>query len=90
MFTILQCVEAGSLSRDIDLQWEYLYSLLCYIHMALRGMQAESWKTEPAVSYRQISIISHTKSLNLNDSPLVLPLSLLSLLKPGVKSRMMM
>ena len=78
------------LPHDIDLRVEYINSLLCSIHMSLRVMQAGSWQTELAVSYRQISIISRTKSQHLNDSRLVLPLSLLSLLKPGVKLRMMM
>ena len=41
-------------------------------------------------NYRQISNISHTKSLNLNVSGLVLQLSLSDPLKPAVKSRMKM
>ena len=36
--------------------------------------------------YRKVSNISGTKSTNLNDSRLVLQLSLSNLLKPGVKS----
>ena len=40
--------------------------------------------------YRKTSSISRTKSQNLNVSNLVLQLSLLSPLKPGVKSRMKM
>ena len=43
-----------------------------------------------AYVYRQISNISHTKSQNLNVSPLVLQLSLPNLLKPCVKLRMEM
>ena len=39
-------------------------------------------------SYHQTSIMSHTKSHNLNVSHLILQLSLHNLLKPGVKSRM--
>ena len=37
------------------------------------------------VTYRKISNIRRTKSQNLNDSRLVLQLSLPNLLKPGVK-----
>ena len=40
--------------------------------------------------YRKISNISRTISQNLNDSCLVLQLSLPNPLKPGVKSRMKM
>ena len=40
--------------------------------------------------YRKISNIRHTKSQNLNDSRLVLLLSLPNPLKPSVKSRMKM
>ena len=43
-----------------------------------------------SVEYHQISNIRCTKSPNLNDSCLVLPLSLPNPLKPGVKSRMKM
>ena len=39
-------------------------------------------------TYRKVSNISRTKSTNLNDFHLVLPLSLSNLSKPGVKSRM--
>ena len=42
------------------------------------------------IGYRKISNIRHTESQNLNDSSLVLQLSLPNLLKPGVKSRMKM
>ena len=41
-------------------------------------------------NYRKISNIRRTKSQNLNDSRLVLQLSLSNPLKPGVKSRMKM
>ena len=41
-------------------------------------------------TYLKVSNISRTKSKNLNDSRLVLQLSLPSRLKPGVKSRMKM
>ena len=37
------------------------------------------------IKYRKLSNISRTKSQNLNDSCLVLHLSLSNLLKPGVK-----
>ena len=40
--------------------------------------------------YRQISNIRRTKPHNLNDSRLVLQLTLPNPLKPGVKSRMKM
>ena len=40
------------------------------------------------MTYRKISNISRTKSQNLNDSRLVLHLSLPNLLEPGVKLRM--
>ena len=40
--------------------------------------------------YYKISNMRRTKSQNLNDSRLVLPLSLPNPLKPGVKSRMKM
>ena len=40
--------------------------------------------------YRKVSNIKRTKSQNLNDSRLVLQLSLPNRLKPGVKSRMKM
>ena len=40
--------------------------------------------------YHQTSHISHTKSLNLNISLLILQMSLSNPLKPGVKSRMKM
>ena len=43
-----------------------------------------------ADSYRKISNISRTESQNLNDSRLVLQLSLPTPLKPVVKSRMKM
>ena len=42
------------------------------------------------LTYRKTSSISRTKSPNLNASNLVLQLSLLNPLKPGVKSRMKM
>ena len=41
-------------------------------------------------TYRQISNISLTESQTLNDSCLVLQLSLSNPLKPGIKSRMKM
>ena len=41
-------------------------------------------------TYRKVSNIRRTKSKNLNDSRIVLQLSLPSRLKPGVKSRMKM
>ena len=41
-------------------------------------------------NYRKTSSISRTKSLNIDVSNLVLQLSLLNPLKPGVKSRMKM
>ena len=41
-----------------------------------------------SVRYREISNISHTKSPNLIDPRLVLQLSLLNPMKPGVRSRM--
>ena len=44
------------------------------------------WKSQ----YCETSNISHTKSQNLNDSHLVLQLSLLNPLKPDVKLRMKM
>ena len=47
-------------------------------------------KIECIYEYRQISNIRRTKSQNLNVSRLVLQLSLRSILKPGVKSRMKM
>ena len=40
--------------------------------------------------YRKISNISRTKSRNLNDSRLGLPMSLFNQLKPGIKSKMTM
>ena len=43
-----------------------------------------------AETYREISGITRTKSKNLNDSRLVLQLSLPNQLKPGVKSRIKM
>ena len=42
------------------------------------------------IIYRKISNISRTKYQTLNDSSLVLQLSLPNLLKPGVKSKMKM
>ena len=42
------------------------------------------------VTYRKITNIRRTKSQNLNDSRLVLQLSLSNPLKPGLKSRMKM
>ena len=61
----------------------------------MRIMTAFLWTHNPnlikcAWSYRQVSNIRRTKSLNLNVSCLVLQLSLHNLLKPGVKSRMKM
>ena len=41
-------------------------------------------------TYRKVSNIRCTKSPNLNDSRLVLQLSLSNILKPGIKSRMKM
>ena len=43
-----------------------------------------------SMNYRKISNIRHTKSENLNDSRLVLHLSLLNPLKPVLMSRMKM
>ena len=42
------------------------------------------------VTYRKITNIRRTKSQNLNDSRIVLQLSLSNPLTPGVKSRMKM
>ena len=51
-------------------------------------MLIASW--ERVKTYRKISNIRRTKSQNLNDSHLVLQLSLPNPIKPGVKSRMKM
>ena len=49
------------------------------------------WGMTPApMTYRQVSNMSRTKFQNWNASLLVLQLSLLNPLKPGVKSRMKM
>ena len=49
-------------------------------------MVAEEWYEK----YRKISNTRRTKSQNINDSRLVLQLSLPNPFKPGVKSRMKM
>ena len=47
-------------------------------------------RTLVCATYRKLSNISRTKSQNLNNSRLILQLSLPNPLKPGVKSRMKM
>ena len=55
----------------------------CGIDLSLSSMKKN-------FNYRKTSSISRTKSQNLNVSNLVLQLSLLNPLKPGVKSRIKM
>ena len=64
---------------------QYIIYVKCVYSMAA-FTQLTNWQN----MYRKISNISRTKSKNLNDSRLVLPLSLLNPLKAGDKERMNM
>ena len=85
--------------------WEYSVSFLVaglYLKQSdddntitnKKKMKISNWKNFSAnltqLLYCKISNIRSTKSQNLNDPHLLLPLSLFNPLKPGVKSRMNM
>ena len=58
-----------------------LYSEVCFQNVIV----AESYPPLPNIAFRKVFNIRRTKFQNLNYSRLVLWLSLLNLLKPGVK-----
>ena len=60
------------------------------IFVGVKPANAMITLASPDHEYRKFSNISRTKSQNLNDSCLVLQLSLTNPLKPGVKWRMKM
>ena len=63
--------------------------LIWYLH-PYPNIQSEPYTQANNEQYRKVSNIRRTKSQYLNDSRLVLQLSLPNPYKPGVKSRMKM
>ena len=55
------------------------------VRLFFKNMYTTTTEKTSNSAYRKISNIRRTKSQNLNDSRLVLQLSLLNLLKPGIK-----
>ena len=68
--------------RCVDIFFQKTYTYLCHVQLSTEMVQVvEIWKK----TYCKLSDIRRTKSQNLNDSHLVLQLSLTNLLRPGVK-----
>ena len=83
----------------MDDSWIFFFSKTPHARRGWRGViifivvtvsQVSHYLIGPWDMHRKVSNIRRTKSQNLNDSRLVLQLSLPNRLKPGVKSRMKM
>ena len=78
-----------SLVKDkMVMRLSYLYNRYPYTGIFMPSLYWDSPRMQHYSTYRKVSNISRTKSQNFNVSRLILYLSLLNPLKPGVKSRM--
>ena len=96
-----QCIYASlglNESKDLFISHQIMnisairMKMKCFFHEKAKCEICELWLTPTpsllfhnVLTYRKISNVRHTKSKKLNDSRLVLHLSLPNILKPGVK-----